>query len=31
MKELTWSNLESLALPVKALFTGYLLVIGLGC
>lgn len=30
MKELTWSNLEDLALPVKALFTGYLLVIGLG-
>ncbi|WP_435628122.1 elongation factor-1 alpha [Candidatus Ferrigenium straubiae] len=30
MKELTWSNLENLALPVKALFTGYLLVIGLG-
>lgn len=30
MKELTWSTLETLALPVKALFTGYLLVIGLG-
>jgi hypothetical protein len=30
MKELTWTNLESLALPVKALFTGYLLVVGLG-
>ena len=30
MKELTWSSLENLALPVKALFTGYLLVIGLG-
>ena len=30
MKELTWSNLADLALPVKALFTGYLLVIGLG-
>ena len=30
MKELTWSNLENLAFPVKALFTGYLLVIGLG-
>jgi hypothetical protein len=30
MKELTWSSLEDLALPIKALFTGYLLVIGLG-
>jgi hypothetical protein len=30
MKELTWTSLENLALPVKALFTGYLLVIGLG-
>lgn len=30
MKELTWTDLENLALPVKALFTGYLLVIGLG-
>lgn len=30
MKELTWTKLEDLALPVKALFTGYLLVIGLG-
>ncbi len=30
MKELTWPSLEDLALPVKALFTGYLLVIGLG-
>lgn len=30
MKDLTWSRLDSLALPVKALFTGYLLVIGLG-
>ena len=30
MKELTWPSLENLALPVKALFTGYLLVIGLG-
>ena len=30
MKELTWSSLENLALPVKALFTGYLLVVGLG-
>lgn len=30
MKELTWSTLENLALPVKALFTGYLLVVGLG-
>lgn len=30
MKELCWSSLENLALPVKALFTGYLLVVGLG-
>lgn len=30
MKELTWTSLENLALPVRALFTGYLLVIGLG-
>lgn len=30
MKELTLSNLENLALPIKALFTGYLIVIGLG-
>lgn len=30
MKELTWTNLENLALPVKALFTGYLLAMGLG-
>lgn len=30
MKELDWSSLENLALPVKALFTGYLLAIGLG-
>lgn len=30
MKELTWPSLENLALPLKALFTGYLLVIGLG-
>jgi len=30
MKELNWSSLENLALPVKALFTGYLLAIGLG-
>lgn len=30
MKDLTWSSLENLDLPVKALFTGYLLVIGLG-
>lgn len=30
MKDLTWSRLDSLALPIKALFTGYLLVIGLG-
>lgn len=30
MKELSWSRLDSLALPVKALFTGYLFVIGLG-
>ncbi len=30
MKELTWTSLENLALPVKALFTGYLLVVGLG-
>lgn len=30
MKELTWPSLETLALPVKALFTGYLLAMGLG-
>lgn len=30
MKEPNSSNLENLALPLKALFTGYLLVIGLG-
>jgi hypothetical protein len=30
MKDMTWPTLENLALPVKALFTGYLLVIGLG-
>lgn len=30
MKELTWSSLEDLALPIRALFTGYLLTIGLG-
>lgn len=30
MKDLTWSSLDSLSLPIKALFTGYLLVIGLG-
>lgn len=30
MKELMWSSLEDLPLPVKALFTGYLLAIGLG-
>lgn len=30
MKELCGSTLENLTLPVKALFTGYLLVIGLG-
>jgi len=30
MKELDWPTLENFALPVKALFTGYLLVIGLG-
>src|SRR5574340_994532 len=30
MKESTWTSLEALALPVKALFTGYLLVIGVG-
>ncbi len=30
MKELIWSDLQNLALPVKALFTGYLLVIGVG-
>lgn len=30
MRELIWPTLENLALPVKALFTGYLLVIGLG-
>lgn len=30
MKELNGSSLENLALPVKALFTGYLLAIGLG-
>lgn len=30
MKELTLPSLEDLPLPVKALFTGYLLVIGLG-
>lgn len=30
MKELCWPSLENLALPLKALFTGYLLVIGLG-
>ena len=30
MKDLTWSRLDSLSLPVKALFTGYLLVIGVG-
>ena len=30
MKELTWPSLEDIALPIKALFTGYLLVVGLG-
>jgi hypothetical protein len=30
MKEMMWASLEDLALPVKALFTGYLLVVGLG-
>jgi len=30
MRDMDWPNLESLPLPVKALFTGYLLVIGLG-
>ncbi|BBP45809.1 hypothetical protein THMIRHAS_11820 [Thiosulfatimonas sediminis] len=29
-KEHSWLNLPSLSLPVKALFTGYLLVVGLG-
>ncbi|WP_319379766.1 elongation factor-1 alpha [Thiomicrorhabdus sp.] len=30
MKEGSWLNLPSLSLPIKALFTGYLLVAGLG-
>jgi len=30
MKEFSWPTLENMALPVKALFTGYLLVVGLG-
>ena len=30
MKELIWPSLENLILPIKALFTGYLLVVGLG-
>ena len=30
MKEFAWPTLENMALPVKALFTGYLLVVGLG-
>jgi len=30
MKEFTWPSLENMPLPVKALFTGYLLVVGLG-
>jgi len=30
MKDMTWPSLENLVLPVKALFTGYLLVVGLG-
>ncbi|MBF6057668.1 elongation factor-1 alpha [Thiomicrorhabdus heinhorstiae] len=29
-KELSWFNLPSLSIPVKALFTGYILVVGLG-
>ena len=29
-KEMTWLNLPCLSLPVKALFTGYILVVGLG-
>jgi hypothetical protein len=30
MQGLTWNNLNTLPLPIKALFTGYLLVVGLG-
>lgn len=30
MKETSWINLPSLSVPVKALFTGYILVVGLG-
>ena len=30
MNESTWPKLENLTLPIRALFTGYLLVIGLG-
>ncbi|BBP43329.1 elongation factor-1 alpha [Thiosulfativibrio zosterae] len=30
MKETSWINLPSLSLPVKALFTGYIFVVGLG-
>lgn len=30
MKQSSWVNLPSLSIPVKALFTGYLLVVGLG-
>ncbi|HHT00869.1 MAG TPA: elongation factor-1 alpha, partial [Thiomicrospira sp.] len=30
MKESSWLNLPSLSLPIKALFTGYIFVVGLG-
>lgn len=30
MKETSWINLPSLSLPIKALFTGYIFVVGLG-
>ncbi len=30
MKQSSWLNLPSLSLPVKALFTGYIFVVGLG-
>lgn len=30
MKDMIWPTLENISLPLKALFTGYLLVIGLG-